>query len=189
MLALIAANVRRRKLRTGLTAAGIAVGVAAIVALLALSSGLNQTAGQLVNLGRADFSVFQAGAADPTSSVLPLSLATRIRAQRGIAQVTPMQLVVQAVAQEPGAILMGIDPNGFVAHYLVVTSGTGVGPGRADVGNVLAGQLHARVGSRVRLNGRSFVVAGIVHTGIPEQDSGVMTTLADAQSLAGQDLG
>ncbi len=49
MLALIAANVRQRSARTSLTAAGISVGVAAVVALLALSAGLNRTAGQLVS--------------------------------------------------------------------------------------------------------------------------------------------
>ena len=37
MIGLISANVRRRKARTFLTAAGIAVGVGAVVALLALS--------------------------------------------------------------------------------------------------------------------------------------------------------
>ena len=56
MLGLIVANVRRRRARTALTAAGIAVGVAAIVALLGLSAGLNNTAGQLVHLGKADLS-------------------------------------------------------------------------------------------------------------------------------------
>ncbi len=60
------------------TAAGIAVGVAAIVALLALSDGLNQTAGQLVHLGRADLGLFQKGASDPTASALPLSLLPRV---------------------------------------------------------------------------------------------------------------
>ena len=49
MLALIVANVRRRKARTSLTAAGIAVGVAAVAALLALSAGLNATAAQLAH--------------------------------------------------------------------------------------------------------------------------------------------
>jgi hypothetical protein len=38
MLALIFANLRRRKASTTLTAPGIAIGVAAIVALLALST-------------------------------------------------------------------------------------------------------------------------------------------------------
>jgi putative ABC transport system permease protein len=186
MLGLIVVNVARRKARAALTAAGIAVGVAAIVALLALSAGLTQTAGQLVNLGRADFSVFQAGAADPTSSVLPLSLASRIRAEPGIGEVAPMQLLVGAVPNQPGAVLMGIEPNGFVAHYLVVESGTGVSPGRVDVGDLLARQLRVQVGSPLRLGGRSFVVAGIVHSGIPEQDGGVLTTLGDAQTLAGR---
>ena len=66
MLGLIKANVFRRSARTALTAAGIAVGVAAIVALLALSAGLDNTAGQLVHLGRADLGLFQRDAGDPT---------------------------------------------------------------------------------------------------------------------------
>ena len=81
MLGLIAANVRRRRARTFLTAAGIAVGVAALVALLALSAGLNRTAGQLVRLGGADLGLFQRDAGDPRSSVLPLSMLKRLRAE------------------------------------------------------------------------------------------------------------
>ena len=50
MIGLIAANVSRRKARTFLTAAGIAVGVAAVVALLALSAGLDNTAAEFVHL-------------------------------------------------------------------------------------------------------------------------------------------
>ncbi len=87
VLGLIAANVRRRRARTFLTAAGIAVGVAAIVALLALSAGLNRTAGQLVHLGGADLGLFQRDAGDPTSSVLPLSMLKRLRAESQIADV------------------------------------------------------------------------------------------------------
>jgi ABC-type antimicrobial peptide transport system permease subunit len=122
MLALIGANVMRRRARTALTAAGIAVGVAAIVALLALSTGLNQTAGQLVHLGRADLGLFQKEAADPTSSVLPLSLIPRLRAQRYVRDVTPIQLVVGAVKDDPGAIVFGIEPNSFVERLLVLTA-------------------------------------------------------------------
>src|SRR5437764_14646948 len=115
MLALIVANVRRRRTRTGLTAAGIAVGVAAVVALLSLSSGLNRTAAQLVHLGRADLGLFQADAGDPTSSVLPLSLLHRVRAEPWVAQATPLQLVIGAVRRSPSAILFGLDPQGFAS--------------------------------------------------------------------------
>ncbi len=184
MIALIVANLRRRAARTALTAAGIAVGVAAIVALLSLSAGLNRTAGQLVHLGRADLGLFQRDAGDPTSSVLPLSLLPRLRAQPEIIDATPIQLVVSAVRHAPSAVVFGIDPHGFVARRLVYTAGHGPAPGQVVVGDLLAKQLHAIPGGTVRLGGRTFQIAGVYHAGIAFQDQGAITTLADAQALA-----
>lgn len=186
MLALIGANVLRRRARTALTAAGISVGVAAIVALLALSAGLNQTAGQLVHLGRADLGLFQKEAADPTSSVLPLSLIPRLRAEPYVRDVAAIQLVVDKVPGAPGAVILGIDPNGFVGRLSVITAGGPETPGHVVVGDLLAAQLHLRPGATLRLGGRPFAVAGVFHSGIAEEDTGVITVLGDAQSLAGR---
>ncbi len=186
MLALIAANVRRRPARTALTAAGIAVGVAAIVALLALSAGLDRTAGQLVHLGRADLGLFQRDAGDPTSSVLPLSLVPRVRAQPEIADATPMQLVVGAVRRSPSAIVFGLEPRGFVARRLVLGAGSPASSGRVVIGDLLAQQLHANVGEGIRIGNHTFRVAGIYHSGISFEDTGAIATLGDAQMLAGR---
>jgi putative ABC transport system permease protein len=176
MLTLIGANLVRRKMRAALTAGGIAVGVAAIVALLSLSTGLNRTAGQLVHLGRADLGVFQEGAADPSSSVLSLSLLPRLQAQPEIHEVAP------------GAIVLGIEPHGFVARLLVLTAGRSTTPthGQVVVGDVLAGELHLRPGAELSVSGHRFEVAGIFHSGITEEDAGVIMDLADAQALAGR---
>ncbi len=186
MLALIVANVRRRSTRTALTAAGIAVGVSAVVALLALSAGLNRTAGQLVHLGRADLGLFQRDASDPTASVLPLSLLPRLRSQPGISDATPIQLAVSVVHAAPSAIVFGIEPGGFVARRLVYTAGHGPAPGQVVVGDLLAKQLHAFPGSTIRLGSRQFRVAGVYHAGITFQDQGAITTLGDGQQLAGR---
>jgi putative ABC transport system permease protein len=186
VLGLIVANVRRRRARTALTAAGIAVGVAAIVALLGLSAGLNNTAGQLVHLGKADLGVFQADAGDPTSSVLPLSLLPRIRAQPEVVEATPLQLVIGAVKRAPSAIVFGVQPGGFVARRLVLTAGGGPSPGRAAVGTLLASELHLRPDDPIILKTRRFVVSGIFNAGITFEDTGAITTLADAQALAGR---
>jgi putative ABC transport system permease protein len=170
-----------------LTAAGIAVGVAAVVALLALSAGLNQAAAQFANLGGADFGVFQADAGDPTSSVLPLTLADRIRAQRGISQVTPIQLVVSAVSHAPGAIVLGVQPTGFAYRQLVITGGNGgLGHESVLVGTQLAQQLRLRPGSALKVSGHHFIVAGIYHTGLTYENSGAIMSLAAAQALAGR---
>ena len=189
MIGLITANVRRRTARTGLTAAGISVGVAAVVALLALSAGLTQTAAQLVHLGKADLGLFQSDASDPTASLLPLSMLPALRANPDVSQATPLQLVVDAIPSNPAAFVFGVDPNGFVAGRLVYTSGSGLHTGAADVGDQLAAQLHLHVGGQIRLNGRRFPVAAIYHSGVPFEDQGVITTLTDAQSLAGRTNG
>jgi putative ABC transport system permease protein len=186
MIGLISANLRRRTARTALTAAGIAVGVAAVVALLALSAGLNRTAGQLVHLGRADLGLFQADAGDPTTSVLPLTLLPRLRAQHEIVEATPLQLVIGAVRRSPSSIVFGVQPGGFVARRLVFTAGHGGARGQADIGVLLASQLHLAPGDPIRLGGRNFTVAGVFNSGIAFEDQGVITTLADAQVLAGR---
>ena len=189
MLGLIAANVRRRATRTALTAAGISVGVAAVVALLALSTGLNRTAGQLIHLGKADLGLFQADASDPTTSLLPLSLLRKIRSDPDVLAATPLQMVVSAIPSSPASFVFGVDPNGFVAQRLVYAQGHGLRNGEADVGDVLAAQLHLHLGSTIKLSGRRFPVLAIFHSGVPFEDQGVITTLADAQSLAGRTSG
>jgi putative ABC transport system permease protein len=186
MFALVAANLRRRAARTFLTAAGVAVGVAAVVALLALSTGLNETAAQFLHLGRADLGLFQRDAGDPTSSVLPVSLLNRIRSQPEVAQATPIQLLVGAVAGQPGAVVLGLDPNGFAARQLVVSAGHGIQRHDALAGDLLVRQLHLRVGSTVRINRHPFTVGGIFHTGLSYEDSGAVLALPDAQALAGR---
>jgi putative ABC transport system permease protein len=186
MLGLILANVRRRKTRTGLTAAGIAVGVAAVVALLSLSAGLNRTAAQLVHLGRADLGLFQADAGDATSSVLPLSLLHRVQAEPWVAQATPLQLVIGAIRADPSAIIFGVDPRGFAARQLVFTAGHGPSPGHVVVGDTLASQLHLRPGDTLSAGNRRFPVVGIYHTGVTYEDLGAIASLGDAQTLAGR---
>lgn len=186
MTGLIVANLRRRRTRTALTAAGISVGVAAIVALLALSAGLDRTAGQLVHLGRADLGLFQRDAGDPTSSVLPLSLLPRLRARPEIVDATPIQLAVGAVARAPSGIVFGVDPAGFVARRLVFAAGHGPTPGGAVLGDLLARRLHVVLGEGIRLGDREFRIVGVFHSGIAFEDQGAITTLTDAQALAGR---
>lgn len=186
MVGLILANLRRRTARTALTAAGIAVGVASVVALLALSTGLTRTAGQLIHLGRADLGLFQRDAGDPTTSVLPLSLVGRLRAKPYITAVAPLQLADSVVDRSPSAIVFGIALPSFVARRLVFTAGRPPGPGQAALGDLLASQLHLVPGRSIGLGHHRFYVSGVYHSGTAFQDQGVITGLHDAQRLAGR---
>jgi len=184
VLAVIGSNLIRRPARTALTAIGIALGVATIVALLSVTSGLKRSAGDLIHLGDADIGIFQSGVADPTSSLLPDSLGNRIRRTPGVQAATPLLLIIEGINPQPSAIVFGMDPDGFVAHREVYLKGRFPGPGQVSLGNRLAGQLHAGVGSRVKVKGKPFTVSGIYQSGTFFEDSGATMALKTTQSLA-----
>jgi putative ABC transport system permease protein len=81
---------------------------------------------------------------------------------------------------------LGIEPHSFVERLLVLTEGAPASRGHVTIGDLLAQQLHLRAGASIRIGGRSFRVTGVFHSGITEEDAGVIAVLSDAQSLAGR---
>jgi putative ABC transport system permease protein len=188
MLAIVRTNLLRRSARTALTASGIAVGVATIVALLSFTQGLKQTAAGFVHLGGSDLGVFQANVSDPTASVLPQSLAARLQRRPLATRATPLLLIVEGVKADPAAVVFGAEPGGFFAQGLVLLDGARPRRWAAEalVGDRLAARLGLRPGAALTLDGRRFAVTGVYHSGILFEDSGAMVSLAEAQRLAGR---
>jgi putative ABC transport system permease protein len=184
MLGLIATNLGRRKARAAATALGIAIGVGVIVALLSVGSGLKRTAGQLVHLGQADMGVFQGGVADPTASVLPVSMVDRLKREPEVKDATPLLLITFGIHPSPSAVTFGADPHGFFAKRLVMTRGQRrFGRDTILVGDQLARTLHLRPGSTITVKKKSFRVAGVYHSGIFFEDTGAVLSLPVAQRL------
>lgn len=179
-------NLRRRPTRTVFTAAGIAVGVATIVALLSFTQGLRETAAGLVHLGGSDLGVFQANVSDPTASVLPESMVRKLRERPEIAQATPLLLMVEAVRGESSAIAFGAEPEGFFSKSLVIVEGERPRSQQSEVlvGDRLATSLHLRPGGLLSVTGRKLRIAGVYHSGIYFEDSGAVLALGLAQSLS-----
>lgn len=187
VLQLILANLVRRRARTLLTASGIAVGVATIVALLSLTAGLERRAGDLVNLGSADFGLFQRNAADLTTSVLPVELVGALRERPEIADATPVQVLVGAIDGQSSAIVFGGERGGFLTGRLVFTAGRLFrGDGEVVVGGRLAERLGVATGEDLFVAGRRFRVAGIYRAGVFLEDFGAVLPLAVVQGLAGR---
>jgi putative ABC transport system permease protein len=188
MVAIIAMNLRRRPARTVLTAAGIGVGVATIVALLSFTQGLRNTAADFVHLGGSDLGVFQAGVADPTASVLPQAMVGRLRQSPQVAQATPLVLIVEGVGADPSAVVFGAEGRGFFARQLVILSGTRPLARAREllVGDRLAARLRLAPGATLKVKGHPYRVAGAYHSGIPFEDSGAVMDLEQARLLTGR---
>ncbi len=185
MLSIILTNLRRHPTRTLLTAAGIAVGVATIVALLSFTQGLRESAAGFVHLGGSELGVFQANVSEPTTSVLPESLVRRLQARPQVAQATPLLLIVEAVKDDPAAVVFGAKQDGFFTRQLVVVSGARPSSWQTEalVGDRLAAQLRLSPGSVVKIKGGAYRVAGTYHSGILFEDSGAVLSLSEAQRL------
>lgn len=185
MMSIILTNLRRRPARTLLTAAGIAVGVATIVALLSFTQGLRETAAGFVHLGGSDLGVFQAEVSDPTASVLPQSMVGRLEQSPTVAQATPLLLIVEGIPQEPSAIVFGADAKGFFARQLVFVDGRRptVENGEVLVGDRLATQRHLAPGDGLAVKGKRYRIAGVYHSGILFEDTGAVLSLNEARVL------
>ncbi len=179
-------SLRHRPGRGVLTALGTALGIGTIVALLAVSAGATQTAGNFIHLGIGELGLFQKDASDPTTSVLPTSLITDLRRQSWVSDAMGLQLLVGDVPSAPGAIVFGASANGFETQRMVFLSGHIYrGPNQIVLGDTLAPQLHAHVGDVLTIAHRRMQVAGIYHIGISEQDQGAFVPLSTAQAISG----
>src|SRR5271166_1131729 len=158
MFAIIRTNLLRRSTRTLFTASGIAVGVATIVALLAFTQGLKNTAARFVHLGGSELGVFQANVSEPTASVLPESIVGRLDARPEIARATPLLLLVEGIKSDSSAVVFGADPAGFFTHNLVLTGGRRPLTEASEVlvGDRLAAQLHLLPGRVLTIARRPY---------------------------------
>lgn len=179
-------NLLRRSARSALSALGIALGVTTVVALLALTNGLNRSAGGLAHLGRADFGVFQGGLSDLTASVLPNSAVDRIRALPGVAAAAPVEIISGALAREPSTLVFGAESSSFLSKRLVLLAGHGLAEGEALAGNGAAAALHLHVGETLSIDGVPVPLVGIYSSGIPLEDGGVVIPLPLARRLTGR---
>jgi len=179
-------NLLRRPARTVLTAAGVALGVGLIVALLSIATGVQRTAEQLIHVGRADFGLFQGDVSDFSRSLLPQRLAAEAAAVPGVAETAKLELWPSAAVDgQDSFFVFGLDPSEFVWRRLVLLAGGGGAEGEILLGDRAAGRLHLRVGDRLRLErGRTFRVAGVYHSGDVFEDSGAVLPLRVVQSLA-----
>jgi len=185
-IGLVWKNLLRRPARTALTAAGVALGVGLIVALLSISAGVSKTAGDLIHVGRADFGLFQRDASDLTKSLLPASLEQRIAADKDVAQTARLFLYVTRVSGRDSVLVFGLDPREFPYGRLVIVAGRRGQGNEALVGDRAAASMHLRPGGFITVAGRRYRIAGLYHSGDRFEDIGVVLPLTVVQRLAGR---
>ncbi len=186
----------RRKTRTLLTMAGVAIGVAAIVALGALSEGLRDIYGTLAGGSKADLLVAQADAVDIIFSSIDEEIGRSLASLSEVEEATGMVYTAAATEGVPYFIVFGYDPQGFAIEHFKIVEGRGLadertagGAGRRGgkpllLGRTAAEDLNKEVGDTLRLYEVAFRVVGIYETGEPIEEGSAVVRIEDAQALS-----
>ncbi len=190
MLTQILKNLTRRKTRTLLTVAGIAVGVATIVALGAMGEGLRTGYVSMFSGSGADLVMIQKGSYDITMSGVDQDVIAQVET---MPEVRAVSGIVVGNVTAPGApyfFVFGYDPKGFGIQRFKLVEGQMLGASRQTTGQreILLGKqaseaLKLKVGEILRLPGGSFRIVGIYATGSGFEDAASVMSLTDAQAL------
>jgi len=194
-------NLSRRKLRTGLTVAGITIGIWALVVFSAMAAKMDS----LVQGGSryyADKIVVTSGQLQSATSLpMHLSDGTTISALDGVAAVVPGISVAfdptpSAVSFGPGAQIAG---QPFGADKGLETFATELASGRfltaadegksvAVIGSDIAKQHSVTTGGTISLRGQAFEVVGVLQPTNTQPDTTVQVPFAAAQAFFFADL-
>jgi putative ABC transport system permease protein len=186
--AVILKNVLRRRVRSLLTAAGIAVSVAAAVALVSFSDGLENSAAEVYGGHGVDLMVVRAGVTERMTSSLNAEIGNQLRALPGVADVNPSltDMVSFGEGSLVGVPVHGWPVDGFVLDGLRLVAGR---TWRADdprpvlVGQTLAKTLSKSAGDRLDIEGQPFKICGIFTGANTFEDATAVVELADLQKL------
>lgn len=192
MTTLVVRNISRRRARSLLTITGVAVAVGAMVAVVGIARGLEQSMLSLFRDRGVDLVVVRAGGLQGMNSVLDEKLGDRIRALPGIRAVSGG--LAQAISFEDrdlfGVLVRGVPPDTFLLRDLRLLDGRRLEPGdgrKAVLGKVLATNLGKKVGDTFDLVPHEpFEVVGVYESLNVFENGSMFVPLVELQRIMGQ---
>lgn len=183
---LILTNLRRHRIRTVISVAGIAFSVAAMLTVVTVLQGAIGMFSGILSSG-AELIVFERNVSDLFFSDVPPSAEAKIAAWSMVAHADPVLFGVVSSADHPIITCFGVtaeDARIRDAHWIAgVRSEFGKHSDDVVLGERAAEFLNASLGSHVPIGHGSFHVIGVLRTTNGFEDGGVFMPLASAQSF------
>ncbi len=180
-------NLYRRKTRSLLTLAAIAIGVAAIVALTAIAWGF-EASWQKANTARGTDLIVTKIASENTlpSAFFAATVSAQLRAMPQIHDIAGLLSEMLTVGPNtPPMFVFGWEADSYLWQHLQLTQGRWPAPGQAEavLGVLAAEMLHKQPGDALEIEGQTLVVSGLFQSSAMIENGAVLMTLPLAQQL------
>ncbi|MDY6835095.1 MAG: FtsX-like permease family protein, partial [Chloroflexota bacterium] len=175
-----------------LTALGVGVGIAAIIALMTISGNLKQELRAAATITGGDLLIVQDGLTGPTGSLIDESYIDRIEQQYDAVERSAGFLMESLSFSETSILnLFGIrleDKDMYLGDEQIISGVYVRGYGEMGLGKLASMLLDIDVGDTVIFpSGEEFEVVGIYETGNSYLDSGGIVSLSQAQTMTNRE--
>ncbi|MEZ4753748.1 MAG: FtsX-like permease family protein [Bdellovibrionota bacterium] len=187
---MIVTNLLRRKLRTLFAFIGVAIAVAAIVSLTAITQGTIHQFEKIASDFRGDIMIQSAGAPDPIFSQIDPALVDEFSKLPEVSEAHPVSLyALRGLKNKDDRkalfVMTGLAENSSLLHRHKLIEGEYFTEGSKKilVGEKAAKDLNLSLGKAFKIQGIEFIVGGIFRTGVRLVDDGGLLSSTDIQSL------
>lgn len=174
----------RRRMRTLLTVAGIALGIAAVVTLTAISWGFEHSWQRANDARGTDLIVTRATSENTLPSPFEATLATELRGIDGVREVAGLLSELLTVDGAP-LFVFGWEPGSFLWQHLQLVDGRwpAAGAREAALGALAAETTGRKVGDAIRIGAEDFTVSGIYESPALVENGALVLELPQVQRL------
>jgi len=178
-------TISRRRLRTALTLGGVALGIAAFVALVGFSRSFEKEWMKALESSGTDIAVVQKTFLNTS---VDQGIEAKLRSLPGIADVAPMVFNIMDLTPEVNAIVYGRPDHSFEMESLAMVQGRKFRGEEPEImfGELLSENLGKKPGDTLEIQGVTFTVVGIF-IGSAIETGSAMLPIKQLQNLS--DLG
>jgi len=181
-------NVLRRPIRSALTGAGVAVAVGAVVSLLGVAHGFEQSFVQLLEGRGVDLMVIRAGVTERLTSSISADVGKRFEQLPHVKEVAGGLMDVVSFPEKDliGVPVFGWTADSFLFDDLKFLQGRRLEPGDRHtvvLGTVLARSLGKTAGDTVEMELQSFQVVGVFESFNIYENGAAVMLLGELQAL------
>jgi len=181
---LIFKNILRRKTRSAFTVLGIAIGIATIIALGAVMSGVTAGMEGMLKTGKADFSVAQSGISDLSFGKIDENRTSEIELIEGVEKTAGVLLGIFPIEDHPYVPVWGVRKEDLQMLGVDIVNGSSLSQEHdLIIGEVLSKEIHKSVGDKLTFKQEEFNITGVFETGSVYQDRGLAFSLKKLQEM------